>query len=56
MPWKQTRPMTERIKMISEYLRADYSVADLGKLGCAEDSAQALGNGGQAEVSGGEYR
>ena len=31
MPWNQTEPMTERIKMISEYLSGDYSVTDLSR-------------------------
>jgi putative transposase len=31
MPWKQTEPMSERIKMITEYLTGDYNVTDLSR-------------------------
>jgi putative transposase len=31
MPWKQTDPMTERIKLITEHLSGDYTVSDLAR-------------------------
>jgi putative transposase len=31
MPWKQTEPMTERIKLITEHLSGDYNVSDLAR-------------------------
>src|SRR5690242_12297839 len=31
MPWQQTEPMSERIKMISEYLSGDYQVVELAR-------------------------
>jgi hypothetical protein len=31
MPWKQTDPMTERAKLITEHLSGDYNVSDLAR-------------------------
>src|SRR5687767_3992865 len=31
MPWKQTDPMTERVKMITDHLSGNYNPTDLGR-------------------------
>ncbi len=31
MPWKQTDAMTERVKLITEYLSGNYSVSELSR-------------------------